>query len=80
MKVLTLRVTPPAHPEPDINKQDASPKRLNTWDPHGHQKPPNWTPKPSKIDPQIDQKIEKIEPHPPKMGPRGGQDGTKIEK
>ena len=73
MKFLTLRVTPPAHPEPDINKQNVSPKGLNTWDPHGHQKPPNWTPKPSKIDPQIDQKIEKSRPNPPKWSQEGAR-------
>ena len=74
-------MTTPAHPEPDINKQNASPKRLNTWGPHGHQKPPNWTPKSSKIDPKIDQQIEKNRaPTPPKWSQEGARVAQKLKK
>ena len=66
-------MTPPAHPEPDLNKQNASPKRLSTWDPNGHQKPSKWSPKASKIEPHIDQKFEKSSPALPKLSQEGAR-------
>ena len=56
-----LRVTPPAHPKPDLVKKMlqhmakvAEKVGSKAWkfDENGHQKPPKWRPEPSQIEPR----------------------------
>ena len=88
-KFFALRVTPPAHPEPDTSRKDRKSrfsKRSRRFSKSIRR--PKLSPKTSKVElktfqnrPQKPSKIEpQTLPNRAQMAPRGGQDGQKIEK